>query len=99
MAKYRKKVLVEAEVFTEGIEDGWFVSECDTENRSYGAFYLPNEEIKPEIHTKLVPCIKTLEGWLKISEGDYILTGEEGERWPCKPDIFEKTYEKVENAA
>ena len=39
--------------------------------------------------------IETLEGVMKASKGDYVITGVNGERYPCKPDIFEKTYEKV----
>lgn len=39
--------------------------------------------------------IQTLEGTLKASVGDYIITGLRGEEYPCKPDIFEKTYELV----
>lgn len=40
--------------------------------------------------------IKTLEGELTVSEGDYIIRGVNGELYPCKPDIFSKTYERVE---
>ena len=40
--------------------------------------------------------IRTLEGDMKASVGDYIITGLRGEQYPCKPDIFSKTYEKVE---
>jgi hypothetical protein len=40
--------------------------------------------------------IQTLEGDMTASVGDYIITGVNGEQYPCKPDIFEKTYEKVE---
>lgn len=40
--------------------------------------------------------IHTLEGDMKASIGDYIITGVNGEKCPCKPDIFNKTYEKVE---
>lgn len=40
--------------------------------------------------------INTLEGNMKASVGDYIIKGVNGEFYPCKPDIFEKTYEKVE---
>jgi hypothetical protein len=43
-----------------------------------------------------VAYIKILEGEMKVNEGDWIITGINGERYPCKPDIFEKTYEKVE---
>ena len=37
--------------------------------------------------------IQTMEGPLKASPGDWIITGIRGEQYPCKPDIFEKTYE------
>ena len=40
--------------------------------------------------------IHTLEGDIKASVGDYIITGVNGEQYPCKPDIFEKTYELAE---
>lgn len=41
--------------------------------------------------------IHTLEGDMRASAGDYIITGVNGEQYPCKPDIFEKTYEVLEN--
>ena len=40
--------------------------------------------------------IPTLEGVMTASEGDWIIKGVNGEFYPCKPDIFEKTYEKAE---
>ncbi len=40
--------------------------------------------------------IETLEGFLLADPGDYIITGVNGEQYPCKPDIFDKTYERVE---
>lgn len=39
--------------------------------------------------------IKTLEGEHVASIGDYIIKGVNGEFYPCKPNIFEKTYEEV----
>ena len=39
--------------------------------------------------------IKTLEGIMNVSIGDYIIKGVQGEFYPCKPDIFEQTYEIV----
>ena len=39
--------------------------------------------------------VRTLEGVMTASPGDYIIKGVDGELYPCKPDIFEKTYEKV----
>lgn len=39
--------------------------------------------------------IHTLEGDMRANVGDWIITGLRGEQYPCKPDIFEKTYEPV----
>lgn len=47
--------------------------------------YRTNEEME----------IKTLEGTMKASVGDYIVTGVQGETYPVKPDIFNETYEEV----
>lgn len=40
--------------------------------------------------------ITTLEGDMKANFRDYIIKGVNGEFYPCKPDIFEKTYEEIE---
>lgn len=40
--------------------------------------------------------IDTLEGGHTVCPGDWIITGVAGERYPCKPDIFESTYEPIE---
>lgn len=40
--------------------------------------------------------ISTLEGTMRADKGDYIIKGVNGEVYPCKPDIFEKTYEPEE---
>jgi hypothetical protein len=40
--------------------------------------------------------IKTLEGDMRADLRDFIIKGVHGEFYPCKPDIFEKTYEKVD---
>lgn len=39
--------------------------------------------------------LHTLEGVMIATKGDYIIKGVQGEFYPCKPDIFEATYEKV----
>lgn len=39
--------------------------------------------------------IATLEGAMKVSLGDWVIKGVKGEFYPCKPDIFEMTYEAV----
>lgn len=40
--------------------------------------------------------IETLEGEMAVADGDWIITGVKGERYPCKPDIFVTTYEPAE---
>jgi hypothetical protein len=40
--------------------------------------------------------IETLEGTHRAEHGDYIIRGVKGEYYPCKPDIFEMTYEPAE---
>ena len=47
------------------------------------------ETDKAELH------IPTLEGEMICSYGDWIIKGVQGEFYPCKPDIFKKSYEKV----
>jgi hypothetical protein len=39
--------------------------------------------------------IPTLEGVMRANYGDYIIKGVQGEFYPCKPDIFEATYEAL----
>ena len=94
MSKYRKKpVIIEAFEY-----DGDLIN-------SQGAFYIPDWaqkaykenilyfESKNDNPPELF--IKTLEGNMKVSEGDYVIQGVNGELYPCKPDIFKKTYEPV----
>ena len=97
MAKYRKKpVVIEAiqltddnEVIAECIEwvEGIDMSTC---------MFARSACISQVIHDKGM-TIKTLEGDMKASIGDYIIKGINGEFYPCKPDIFEKTYDKVDD--
>jgi hypothetical protein len=44
---------------------------------------------------KVTIDINTLEGVMRADENDFIIKGINGEFYPCKPDIFEKTYEEV----
>lgn len=43
-----------------------------------------------------VILVNTLEGVMKAEPGDWIIRGIKGEVYPCKPDIFEQTYERVD---
>jgi hypothetical protein len=45
---------------------------------------------------RLWPAITTLEGKMIVSPNDWVITGVKGEVYPCKPDIFEATYEAAE---
>ena len=93
MAKYRKKpVVIEAtQWFKMGdhpaVEDYWCKAECHDYARERG---LSTEE------RKKLGWVKTLEGAHVVCSGDWIITGVKGEHYPCKPDIFEMTYEVAE---
>lgn len=51
--------------------------------------------LRIQLHAEHVDAwsIKTLEGHLRVSPGDWIIKGVQGEFYPCKPDIFAATYE------
>ena len=50
-------------------------------------------------HNTVEQTIHTLEGDHLALKGDWIITGVHGEKYPCKPDIFAKTYEPVDEEA
>ncbi len=88
--KYRKKpVIVEAEQYSldRHREEGYLPPGVDH------AFFMDEDGVQQE---KLNPIIKTLEGTLSITDGDWIIKGIQGEFYPCKPDIFEATYDAVD---
>ena len=84
MSKYRKKPVVIEAVKFDGTDESvkWLLSQ------------LKSGEIGRACN-KLY--IKTLEGVMEAKVGDYVIKGVNGEFYPCKPDIFEKTYEKIED--
>ena len=49
----------------------------------------------PQRNTCWEMTVYTLEGAMRADEGDWIIQGVQGEFYPCKPDIFEATYEPV----
>ena len=51
-------------------------------------------DIEPDA-TASIDTIHTLEGDMRVSDGDWIIRGVKGELYPCKPDIFEEIYEAV----
>ncbi len=50
---------------------------------------------KAPVHAQPILGIHTLEGVMYVSLGDWVIRGVQGEFYPCKPDIFEATYEEV----
>lgn len=96
MPKYRKKpVVVEAVRWTgsnlEEIRN--FVGSDLIED--YMELFSVNGTLKKML---IGIAIDTLEGTMRVDYGDYIIKGVQGELYPCKPDIFLKTYEEVDNA-
>ena len=62
--------------------------------------YIDNHQITPFFYKDDV-CyleIRTLEGVMLVNFGDWIIIGVEGEIYPCKDNIFKKTYEEVKDA-
>lgn len=87
MARYIKNpIIVDAIEYRNGLEDGF-----DNIETAIQLGLDINSYVNP-IDSNKVPFIKTLEGKHYISKGDYIITGTEGERYPCKSHIFLKTY-------
>lgn len=82
---------------------GGTVSHGDTEGKVVRFFRSPDDDEKSSDHCKQCEkqfyhhgWIDTLEGGHIVCPGDWIITGVQGERYPCKPDIFEATYEDVD---
>lgn len=93
MPKFRKKPVVIEAVLWDG--------ETGTANQFLGERYGVDWEYTaynsgPVPGTIIIP---TLEGKMMCEIGDWIIKGVKGEFYSCKPDIFELTYEEVEEAA
>jgi len=81
MNKFRKKpVVIEAFRYWVDARPDWFCDKVTT-----------NEIVTHETHCE----INTLEGVMRGEVGDYIIQGVKGEIYPCKPDIFDATYESA----
>ena len=67
----------------------------NNKNKSQVASFRKKPVIIEAYQTEVEMVISTLEGDMIASPGDWIITGVNGEQYPCKPDIFEKTYEPM----
>ena len=85
MPRYRKKPVT---------INAWRLPMSDAASRAFGDD--PNIIFKCENGAIVEAIISTLEGTMTASNGDWIIRGVKGELYPCKPDIFEATYEIAE---
>lgn len=86
--KYRKKPVVIEAVQYNGEEILFNVPKWLSNAQKEGIIYFENCDASK--------CyIKTLEGVMHVNIGDFIIRGVKGELYPCKPDIFNATYEAV----
>jgi len=93
--KYRKKpVVIEAIQWT-GINASDIFSFVGKKLKYYVDEDMSTAYIAGQGPPVCVMEIPTLEGVMKALSGDYIIKGVIGEFYPCKPDIFAKTYEAV----
>ena len=81
MAKFRKKPVVIEAWRWDGVS-----SVLDRPE------WLRGRNVEGHLEERLL-VIKTLEGEMRATEGDWIIRGVAGEIYPCKPDIFDPTYE------
>ena len=88
--KYRKKPVVIEAVRFDGTDEScdWLLPQL--ESGEIGRTFVGFGFACNKLH------IKTLEGVMTAEVGDYIIRGVNGEFYPCKPDIFHKTYEVAE---
>ena len=92
--KFRKKpIIIEADQFI-----------CEKNNQAFTGEHptnLPDGVILKKIYDYQDSApywkwgIETLEGFMECKNGDWIITGVNGEKYPCKPDIFIATYEPI----
>lgn len=94
--KFRKKpVVIEAKQFTgrNVSEIAFFMGTHPLQASVPPSSMEHDTDIPPEGYSIIIP---TSEGNMRAIKGDYIIKGVKGEFYPCKPDIFELTYEPVD---
>lgn len=92
--KYKKKPLVIEAVLFDGTEKNQnFIEKWLGEKAYDWEGHWGDDDIHTFFYTHFY--IKTLEGDHIVRKGEYIIKGVAGEFYPCKPEIFKKTYEEV----
>ena len=90
--EYRKKPVVIEAIQYDGTNANEIIEFCN----GYATICHPNPFTYVDGSREEHITINTLEGHMKVSAGDFVIKGVSGEFYPCKPDIFEKTYEIVQ---
>ncbi len=91
MSRYKTKpVEIEAEIYKEGMEDGYACYELS------GKFVGYSYKHDPLPKTNKLPAIQTFDGWQIVPKGYYIITEASENRYTCDPEIFKELYEKVD---
>lgn len=99
--KFRKKPVV-----IEAVQLRWdtWSEMCDhagvgklEDGKPEGCYVGPDGKPCEDTNAKMGMKIPTLEGVMIATENDWIIRGVKGELYPCKPDIFEATYEPIGN--
>ena len=98
MSKYRKlPVVIEA---TQWLKNGDHPDDGDASNEGKMVRYFRRPDIDDEANCRNCNATMHYHGWIDTKEGghivcpgDWIITGVQGELYPCKPDIFAATYE------
>lgn len=90
MPKFRKKpVVIEANQWDGSLDGATSIIAWVLRNEGVARYHEPIDGYEKHI------SIVTLEGVMRAVSGDWIIKGIGGEFYPCKPDIFEPTYEPV----
>ena len=105
--QYRKKpVVIDAMQFVGGAESAtpiinWILESMQTEDGPVASWREEQPEIRvsngelAQLYAAERIRIRTLEGDMAATPGDFVIKGVQGEFYPCKPDIFEATHEAV----
>ena len=93
----KRPVTVDAVQYTEAVRDAYLFDGTPLP----AGVYIPSRTLHPPTRTvrSADAYIDTLEGRMNVAVGDWVITGVKGERYPCKPDIFEATYERASLSA
>lgn len=91
--KFRKKPIV--------IEAVQVTREMRQKGGPFPEWALPHLLLRrtEKIHNSEALSVVTLEGEMRVSDGDWLIQGVKGEVYPCKSDIFDATYEPAEAAS